>query len=159
MNLPVFPQILRRYAVKALGHNQDVNQNKATDYRVSSEWHGPKVMIYPEILVNGKWIKVVHDGQAIVCELSRMLSPLRENQVKQAFTTFMKDWFTINDLTKKTSKGKKERTTLIRDLEEKKRKEKKEAAAKKKKEQREAEIANYKASLARQESGAGTNFS
>jgi hypothetical protein len=158
MNLPEFPQILRRYAVKAPGYNQDANQNKATDFRISSGWSGSRVMIYPEILVNGKWIKVVYDGQALVCELSRMLSPSRENQVKQAFTEFMKDWFTLNNLTRKGSKDKKkEKASLItKALEDRKRKEKKEETAKEKKEQREAEIARYKASLERQDSGSGT---
>jgi hypothetical protein len=158
MNLPEFPQILRRYAVKAPGHNQNANQNKAIGFRISSGWLGAKVMIYPEILVNGKWIKVVHDGQALVCELSRMLSSTREFQVKQAFTEFMKEWFTLNNLTWKDSKNKKEKIIQItKALEEKKRKADKEAAKKFKKEQRAAEIASYKASSERvQNSGSGT---
>jgi hypothetical protein len=161
MNLPEFPQILRKYAVKAPGHNQDANQNKAIDFRISSGWSGPKVVIYPEILVNREWIKVVYDGQALICALSRMLSPTRENQVKQAFTEFMKDWFMANNLVRKGSKDKKKEKAGLtaKALEDKKRKEKRDEAAKEKKEQREAEIARYKASLERQDSGSGTNVS
>ncbi len=156
MNWPDLSQTIRKYLVTSPKPDRKINQNKAENFRITSGWLGPRVIIYPEILIAGKWHKFIYNGQALVCSISRMLSPTRENQIKNSLTELMKDWFRENNLTRK-GPDNKEKITTIKALEDKKKKEKKEEAAKEKKEQREAEIARYKASLARQNSGSDTS--
>jgi hypothetical protein len=155
MNWPDLSLTIRKYLITTPTSDQKINQNKAENFRITSGWLGPKVIIYPEILFSGKWYKFIYNGQTLVCSISRMLSPTRENQIKDSLTEFMKDWFRENNLTRK-GPDNKEKIATLKALEDKKRKEKKEVTAKEKKEQREAEIARYKASLERQDSGSGT---